>query len=1091
MFERDRFCVLAAAGLALSGWGGVDSAAWIGEPAEAESPRFLLFACPFDGRKEPLELDVSADQRYILLLDGEVVGRGPDNGDARHWYERHQTLNPGPGRHLLEAVVWSLGIAYANGRTDVSPLGNRPFAHQAVRTGFALKADGVYGDQLTTGVAPWKYAVLTGTRPIGSGAEGAAFGAGPQFEVRGASLLDERPAPAAFRPAAVISRGGGFDPSSAVRRGGVTPRGRRTVQSLLPEQLSRLVRPGEMPRKQVVPARTCWTKVFDLGDYYCGYPVVKVRGGRGARASWGWTEALRDPARLEDPASYGKANRARREGMVFSDKYALTDVFVCDGRSEARFTTPWWRCGRWCRLTVETQDEPLEIVDVALDESRYPAEDEGSFEAEGDASLAAIARLSVRGLQMCAHEIMFDCPFFEQQMYGGDVRVSFLGLTAMTRDDRLIRQGLRIFDFARDDEGYVPMNWPSANDQTSTTWLLSWIVAVGDFARWHADRDWLADRMPGIEHSLMGVARYENARGLLENARGWNYLDWVAEWKDDGCSPPGAAWGKGESAALNLLYLLAQQKAADAYEACGDAERAAAWRTRADRLAARIADVFRDGRQGLLADTPAKTSFSEHVQALAILTGVVRGADAERALAATEDGRPMARCSSFFLSYLFEACARTDRGDLVLRKLDVWRRYVENDLKCPLESEFFPRSDCHGFGAHPLFHFHACLAGVTPAAPFFERVRVAPSPGPLTAIRAKTPHPKGFVETSLSFEDGQASGTVALPPGVFGEFVWKGRSLPLVPGTNAIPASVRAPKIDGRWFFDNIGGKGAWLDLRDFERTGESRLLALGGSPEPMTAVRNADGSYTLTREWLYEGHPDWNVFRQLVFWPTEGDSMACTFAQCRGGLVPQFNPEKHVAKRIPPVGPPPQLNLLEYGVPVDLLKDGLDGWVLKEPGRKSCWVFHDGVLENTGTGANLLSKRRDFMDFKIVYDVRADKDCNSGVFLRGIYELQVSDSFGKPVDSHNMGALYGRIAPSVAAEKPAGEWQHVEAILCDRHITVTLNDVRVIDNRPIDGMTGSGITGNEFVPGPIFLQGDHKGGAYRNMILHPIRGKQ
>jgi hypothetical protein len=696
--------------------------------------------------------------------------------------------------------------------------------------------------------------------------------------------------------------------------------------------------------------------------------------------------------------------------------------------------------------------------------------------------------MSVRGLQMCMHEIMFDCPFFEQQMYGGDIRVSFLGVRTMTRDDRLIRQALRIFDTARDDRGYIPMNWPSANDQNSTTWLLSWIIAVGDYSLWHSNREWLADRMPGVEHSLMGIGRYENRRGLLENAWGWNYLDWTEPWKDDVCAPPGAAYGKGESAILNLLYLLSMQKAACAWSASGDEMRAEYWRRRAKRLSSVIRTVFFDEGKGILADTPEKNSFSEHVQALAIMTGCVEGGDAERALAAVEAPGPMTRCSSFFLCYLFEACKLMDRGDLILKKLDVWRDYVALDLKCPLESVFFPWSDCHAFGAHPLYHFHSALAGVSPDAPFFEKVRVAPSPGSLKSIRSKTPHPKGFVELDLVFKGASVSGTVVLPEGVPGRFVWKGVSLQLDGGINRVDMpGVKSQKIGGCWAVDNIGGKGSWLDLREFAASGRSYLLALGGSPEPMKAKWNDDGSCTLSREWIYEGHPDWNVFRAFTFWPTGGETMKCTFAQSRGGMKPDFKPEQYVARRIPAVPPPPELHRLNYAEPIDLLADGLDGWELKEKNVKSAWVFKDRVLENTGTGANLLSKRRDFGDFKISYEVRADKGCNSGVFLRGIYELQVCDSFGKPLDSHNMAALYGRIAPAAAAEKPAGEWQRIEAVLCDRHITVTLNDVRIIDNEPILGMTGSGITGNEFVPGPMMLQGDHKGGAYRNMILTPI----
>ena len=296
-------------------------------------------------------------------------------------------------------------------------------------------------------------------------------------------------------------------------------------------------------------------------------------------------------------------------------------------------------------------------------------------------------------------------------------------------------------------------------------------------------------------------------------------------------------------------------------------------------------------------------------------------------------------------------------------------------------------------------------------------------------------------------------------------------------------------RIDGRWAFD-AGGQGAWLGLDDFEKTGEAQLLLMGGSPVTVKPVRRADGSYAIYREWLYEGHPDWNVFRELTFKPTNAEYMDVTFAQQRGGLKPDFRPERIVARRIPTLGRVPQLSAFEYGEPIDLLKDGLAGWEPKEKDRESRWTFRDGVLENCGSGANLVTKRRDFEDFKLSYDVRVDKDCNSGVYLRGIYELQVADSFGKPLDCHNMAALYGRIAPTVSAEKPAGEWQHVEAILCDRHLTVTLNDERIIDKQRIYGITGGAITADEFVPGPLYLQGDHKGGAFRNMILTPIVNK-
>jgi hypothetical protein len=128
-----------------------------------------------------------------------------------------------------------------------------------------------------------------------------------------------------------------------------------------------------------------------------------------------------------------------------------------------------------------------------------------------------------------------------------------------------------------------------------------------------------------------------------------------------------------------------------------------------------------------------------------------------------------------------------------------------------------------------------------------------------------------------------------------------------------------------------------------------------------------------------------------------------------------------------------------------------------------------------------------EFEDFNLKLEVNVPAGSNSGVYLRGIYEIQVFDSFGKALDSHNMGALYSRITPSVAAEKPAGEWQTLDMTLVNRHLTVVLNGKTIIDNQPVLGCTGGAMWSDEFKPGPIYLQGDHGTVSYRNMVLRPV----
>jgi hypothetical protein len=96
-------------------------------------------------------------------------------------------------------------------------------------------------------------------------------------------------------------------------------------------------------------------------------------------------------------------------------------------------------------------------------------------------------------------------------------------------------------------------------------------------------------------------------------------------------------------------------------------------------------------------------------------------------------------------------------------------------------------------------------------------------------------------------------------------------------------------------------------------------------------------------------------------------------------------------------------------------------------------------------------------------------------------------DSYGKPLDSHNMGALYSRVTPSMSAEKPAGEWQTLDMTLVDRHVTVVLNGKKIIDNQPALGCTGGALWSDQFRPGPIYLQGDHGAVSYRNIVLRPV----
>ena len=173
-----------------------------------------------------------------------------------------------------------------------------------------------------------------------------------------------------------------------------------------------------------------------------------------------------------------------------------------------------------------------------------------------------------------------------------------------------------------------------------------------------------------------------------------------------------------------------------------------------------------------------------------------------------------------------------------------------------------------------------------------------------------------------------------------------------------------------------------------------------------------------------------------------------------------------------------------------------LSGQPLAYPTGDNGWSARDGMLINevkpeAGRPPKAHGNLRtagEFEDFNLILEVRVPHQGLSGVFLRGVYEVAVADSFGQPLRSKSMGGVYSRIAPAVAAEKPSGVWQTLDITLVDRHVTVILNGTRIIKNEPLLGCTPWALWADVTRPGPIYLRGDKTSMEYRNLILRPVR---
>lgn len=294
---------------------------------------------------------------------------------------------------------------------------------------------------------------------------------------------------------------------------------------------------------------------------------------------------------------------------------------------------------------------------------------------------------------------------------------------------------------------------------------------------------------------------------------------------------------------------------------------------------------------------------------------------------------------------------------------------------------------------------------------------------------------------------------------------------------SATPASADDAAI-GRWDITlqtPAGAVPSWLEIRrSGSRTLVGQFVGIVGSARPISRIEMKDGELRFAIPAQWEKGPEDLSFQGRV----QGDRMT--------GSVTFPDRKRHelTAVRAPSLRNPSNATV-QWGDPLRLLngKD-LTGWrALGE----SHWEVADGVLRNTASGgANLVTERK-FTDFKLHVELRLPAGSNSGVYLRGRYEVQIADTLGEPA-SDGLGAVYGFIAPSEDAGKGPNEWQSLDITLVGRRITVMVNSKTVICDQEIPGITGGALDSDEGAPGPLLLQGDHGPVEFRNLVLTPAR---
>jgi hypothetical protein len=788
-------------------------ASWITHPtAPLREPVVLHFrrALTLEAVPASYPVRVSADNRFVLYVNGKRVGDGPARGDLAHWrYERFD-LAPllHPGVNLITATVWNFGI-YA------------PLAQMTDRTAFLLESEAAGATTIST-PAGWQVEVEAGQKPLPRPLHGldVYMASGPGEEVNGAlydwKWQDASASSPAWVAAALAIRESSYDGESKAHSVDIVddnPWG--LVEDTLPHMEYAPTSAGKTVRSDLSEAQpvsilmgeesahiTVQTSQSSFADFphqavaigpgkhiqilldrktlTTAYPQLTVSGGKGAKITLTYSEALYDK----------NQNKGDRDEVGSRVALGMTDSFLPDGGAHRTFEPLWWRTWRYLNLDIQTANEPLTLDSLTANFTAYPFKERASL-TSGDPDLGKIWEISWRTARVDAHETYMDTAYFEQLQYIGDTRVQALISYAVTGDDRLARQALKAFDDSRFPDGLTRSRYPGSLPQNIPTFSLLWVGMVHDYWMYRPDPEPARASLPGTRTVLDWFAAHEQPDGLLQKLPWWSFIDWVSS----GEIPTYNA--QGESCLPSLEYLGALGEAADLEKALGDPLIAARYEARATRLRSSLFSKCWNGSRGLIADNPAQKNFSQQANILGVLYDVApkeRQREILRRMLAIEPGTTpdgVLSASYYFRFYLARALDHAGMGDEYLSSLEPWRKLLPLHFSTWPEIPGNTRSDSHAWTAHPIYDLLTLVAGIEPASPGFGSVRIAPHLGALPSLTATYPHPQGEIKVEYQRQGAELIATITLPGRLSGSFEWNGKVWPLASGVNQIETAAR------------------------------------------------------------------------------------------------------------------------------------------------------------------------------------------------------------------------------------------------------------------------------------------------------------
>lgn len=750
-----------------------EKAVWLGVP-QAEISKWNILEGDMTGRlayyrctfslKTPgnLAIDISANSRYRLWVNGCPVLSGPCKGDRYHQY--YETVDVSKylvvGKNVLTAEVLSLNpnaaVNYGDERQSILSVVSLPVGHRFAMEGQVKDDRGEILADVTTGVALWKVYL-----------DGSFYLKTKEININLGGIcedIDFRKVPADFKSKE-------FDDSAwsnAEAMESVLPKiyekwigliGKfhmleRPIPLLYEEESSEFRELGSslLSEKglQVEPHQSA-TILLDAGVIVNAYMMYSFHGGTNANIRFTYFE------RFEN-----KEKKIQKSDYINGTVEGLTDEVVLAG-GQFVYEPFWFRTFRFIRIEMKAENEPITFLMPKMLKTGYPLNPVSKISSSVP-WVEQLWTMCVRTLQNCMTETYMDCPFYEQMQFPMDTRLQALYTYVVSADSRLAKKALEDFHSSMIPEGLIQGKYPCNLPEVISTFSLYYIFMLLEYYQQTGDVSVLKQYRSDVDEILEYYDRHIGEDGLVGKIDYWAFVDWQKEWRQTAGMPSAAL--SGPSTIINLMYAYALHCGAMINEYSGRSSLAAEYLERQSSIKQNIQKDCWDETKGLYREGPAVDQYSQHAQAWAVLNDLLSKEQAAAVLRKSMTDDTVIKCS-FSTSYeLFRALEYAGEYRQSKQLMDRWIQLIDLDCTtCPEEPEN-GRSECHAWSALPMYEFMRSMVGLHPSKPGWETVEIEPHLEYLPDLKGIAVTPKGNIAFDYRKEEHSVTYKFMIPEGL-------------------------------------------------------------------------------------------------------------------------------------------------------------------------------------------------------------------------------------------------------------------------------------------------------------------------------------